>query len=205
LKISKTKIIFWVIVASLMVAEYSMYRHEHQLRLKEENNTRELVQQYRALQEKDQMMSQSLDEIAHHQQSVEAEGVMMDQRKYYRINWKNYIHVSLNNYSTGLFGGVRNIRVIVNNSTDYLLDNVMVDVQYLKSDGSVFKTETVNINSIQPDSTISVPAPESRRGMSAKIQIRRITSQTLNFCWTFEKGKLPDQMDSCRCAVSNGG
>jgi hypothetical protein len=191
----------WIMafVLAVIITLYVMYSREHSLRLKEEAATRALVQQFRTLQEKSQMTDRSLEQITGHAQAVQAEGTFIDQRKYYRVNWKNYIHVSLNDYKTGLLGGVRDIKVTVSNQTAYPLDNVTVKLEYLKAKGKGFKTETIQISDIQPQASKSVQAPDSRRGMSLHLSLQRITSQGMNFCWEAGKSNLPDKQDPYQC------
>lgn len=124
----------------------------------------------------------------------------VDQQKYYRQNWENYIQLSLNKYKTGLLGGVHNLKIIVNNKTDYTLDQVAVQVQYFRSNGKLFKTETVTANSLSPQKQKQLPAPDSRRGMSIKAHFVKITSREMNFCYRRDKKLKPTEEDPYRCA-----
>lgn len=127
-------------------------------------------------------------------------GTFVDRKKYFHQNWKNYIHVSLNDYKTGLLGGVKGIKVIANNDTEFPIDNIVVQVAYYRSNGKVFKTEQITLNDLKAKSSKSVTAPDSRRGMSLKLSLERITSQEMNFCWSAAKKVSPGDNDPYQCA-----
>ena len=103
----------------------------------------------------------------------------------YRNSWKNYISASNNQYTRSEIGGIYDLAVIVYNETDQLIDEVQVRVDYLKSSGAVFKSETVSVTNIGPASTKSVSAPNSERGTSVKMEIISIAAKSFHFCYPF--------------------
>lgn len=184
----------------LIITFFVMYRNEHRLYQKTLQANYSLSTHLRELQDKNQQVTQGIQQI---QQSVEhnaqIKGSFVDQRKYYRQHWQNYIHVSLNNYKTGLLGGIHGVKVVVTNDSEFPLDNVVASVQYFRANGKLFKTERVGVDNVKEKSTASVSAPDSRKGMSVKLVLNRITSQQMNFCWSQDKKAIPGDMDPYAC------
>lgn len=194
------KVIIPGLALIIIITLFVMYRNQRRLYQKTLQANYSLATHLRELQQKDEQMTQGMQQIQQAaEQGTQLKGTFIDQKKYYRQNWKNYIHISLNNYKTGLFGGVRNIKVTADNDTEFTLDNVVVELQYYRSSGKIFKTEPINLNGVKPKSFVSVPAPDSRKGMSVKLVLQRITSQGMNFCWSKDKKTTPGDMDPYAC------
>lgn len=152
------------------------------------------------LQQKDQQIQQGMQQMQNTQAlAPQLKGTFIDRKKYFRQNWQNYIHVSLNNYKTGFLGGLKDIKVIVNNDTEFPLDNVTVSLQYFKANGQLFKKGQLSVDSIQPKSSKEIVAPDSRRGMKIAVKFERITSQEMNFCWWVSKEVQPGNNDPYQC------
>lgn len=195
------KLIIPAIAVIIIMTLFVMYRNEHRLYQKTLQANYSLATHLRELQQQDQQVTQGMQQIQQAaSESAQEKGTFVDQRKYYRQNWQNYIHVTLNNYKTGLFGGVHDIKVLVTNDTEFPLDNVVVSLLYYKSSGKLFKTEHVTLVQIKPKSSSSAAAPDSRKGMSVKLQLLRITSQAMNFCWSEDKKAVPGDSDPYACA-----
>lgn len=106
----------------------------------------------------------------------------------FRNNFEKYIKVSTNNYSYNELGGISNLDIIVTNNTDYMLDEVNVNVDYIKDNGEIFKSEIVTINNIPAHQDKSVSAPESNRGTSVEVRMDAITSKKMHFCFYATNG-----------------
>jgi hypothetical protein len=157
----------------------------------------------RSLKAKSQQISQAIGQISGRQDEQEfGQATFIDRKKYFRMNWKNYIHVSLNDYKTGFLGGIHGLKVMVKNDTEYDLDNVAVTVSYRRSNGDIFKTEKMVLNNIPSKKSVSVAAPDSRKGMKVEFSLQRITSQAMNFCWEANKKVLPGETDPFECVPS---
>ncbi len=112
----------------------------------------------------------------------------------YRNNWPNYISVSTDANIHPDVEGIKNITLTVHNSTDKFLDNVQVKVDYLTANGKTYKSETVTLNKIEPNSASTVAAPDSDKGICVKMQIASIRSTAFHFCYTngMKTGDSPD-------------
>jgi len=197
------KYIFHIIAVVLILGLFSLYRAQHSLYEKTKQINRDLVQQLKGLQEKNQQVSQAVQQITSRQDEQEfGQATFIDRKKYFRMNWKNYIHVSVNDYKTGFLGGIHGLKVTVTNDTEYDLDNVVVSLKYKRAKGEVFKTEQVAFDKIPAKKSAAVEAPDSRKGMSVDIALQRITSQEMNFCWSVDKKAAPGNNDPYQCVPS---
>ena len=101
----------------------------------------------------------------------------------YRNNWYKYISATNSSYSYGALGGISGLEVVISNNTEYMLDEVEVQVGYVQDNGEFFKTEDVIITNIQAKSTKAQKAPDSNRGKTVQINIMGIYSKKMHFCY----------------------
>jgi cytoskeletal protein RodZ len=139
-----------------------------------EQNSRNLEEQQR--QQEEEQKKQEKDRI-----NAELTQKYMG----YRNNWNSYISASNNRYTYSEMGGISNLEVIVSNSTDKKIDEVQVRVDYIKTNGGTFKSETVSVSNISPNSTKSVTAPTSERGTSVKMNIESVSASAFHFCYPY--------------------
>ena len=123
----------------------------------------------------------------------------------YRNNFEKYIRVSTNQYSYNEFGGISNLDVIVFNDTEYTLNEVIVNVDYIKDSGDIYKNESVILNNIPPYQNKSASAPESSRGTSVAVRMDGIRSKKMHFCFfatngigTYTEPEFPEDPFFCR-------
>jgi len=89
------------------------------------------------------------------------------------------VTASVNNYHKGLFGGLSDIQLTLNNESAYKLDEVIVEVKYLHNDLTLYKTESLNFLNIQPSSDKVMEAPKSSKGVKIEYRILSIKSTEL--------------------------
>src|SRR5689334_79025 len=89
-----------------------------------------------------------------------------DNQKFLRNNWPAYITRNKFEYKYSYLGGIDAFNIPIENNTDFLVDEVIVSIDYIKAAGGVYKTEKVTISNIPPHSIKSARAPESPRGTS---------------------------------------
>jgi len=160
-----------------------------------------LLNENRDLKESLTSVSGTAQQIAERkEQQQRVQGKFVERRAYYRRNWQQFIAVSTNDYRTGFLGGIKNLELIVRNQTEYPLDNVVVTVQYLRSNGEVFKTEPYTINEVPAKGSRSVEAAGSRKGMKVQLKLMSITSQAMNFCWSYDKKASASNPDPFQCS-----
>lgn len=128
----------------------------------------------------DQMASGSAEKIE--RQRINAE--ITAKNTNYRNNWSRFIWAKNGNYKYSPLGGIYDLEAIVTNETEYALDEVVVSVQYIKDNGAIYKTEPVTIYNVPSHGKASMPAPDSDRGTSVKMEISSMTSKKMHFCYT---------------------
>lgn len=127
------------------------------------------------------------------------QATFVDRREYFRRNWKQYVTLHTGDYKTGFLGGIRNLEITLRNQTEYPLDNAVVMVEYLRGNGSVFKSEPYTIHNIPEKSSRTIQASNSRKGTKVNIRLVSVTSQPMNFCWSADKRVLPGDEDPWAC------
>jgi hypothetical protein len=200
------KYVLPAIALLVIITLFVLYRGQHRLYRKTLQANYTLVTRLNELRQKDQQMEQGMQQIQQANQDAPAlHATFIDRRKYYRQNWENYIHVSLNDYKTGFLGGVKDVRVTVSNGTEFPLDNVTAQLSYYRATGKLFKTEQVSLLNVAAGASKSVRAPDSRKGMKVSLRLERITSQQMNFCWSASRKPAPGDEDPWECASTGDG
>ncbi|HMU47392.1 MAG TPA: GYF domain-containing protein [Chitinophagaceae bacterium] len=84
------------------------------------------------------------------------------------------VSVSNNDYKTGAFGGIKDLQLTVTNDSKYILDKVIVQIQYLKPNEETVRTETVNFKSVPPNGSQTITVDKSNRGVKIRYKIIKI-------------------------------
>jgi hypothetical protein len=84
---------------------------------------------------------------------------------------RSMVHLSANQYKVGMLGGISDLQLQVTNDSPNQIDNATVEVEYLKPNGGVVKTETLQVHGIQPGRSKTVPVPGSSRGVKAVYRV----------------------------------
>lgn len=94
-------------------------------------------------------------------------------------NLRNLVTVSVNDYHKGLFGGLSDIQLKVNNRSAFTIDEVIVELQYMLAGSKLYKTENLNFQNIAPSSALILEAPKSTRGVKLEYRILSVRSKDL--------------------------
>jgi len=89
---------------------------------------------------------------------------------------EKYVSVSANNYIKVAFGGIRNLELTVTNDSKFVLDNVTVELQYMKPSEQPLRTEMIEFRSIAPNESITKRIQDTNRGMKVNYKIVDISS-----------------------------
>lgn len=89
-------------------------------------------------------------------------------------NIRKLVSVKGNDYKRGTFGGIFGLQLTVKNDTRYILDEVIVELQYLKPSEQPLKKESIHFNSIAPHGTSTINIPPSPRGIKVSYHITNI-------------------------------
>ncbi|GAB3727639.1 serine/threonine protein kinase [Spirosoma lituiforme] len=80
------------------------------------------------------------------------------------------------NFKVGLFGGIKQLQLQLSNPTRLRFTYVVVQVNYIKDGGGLYKTETVYFNNVEPNSSPIQTAPDSDRGTKVTCKVLRYES-----------------------------
>lgn len=94
-----------------------------------------------------------------------------------KVDLKKFVFLEANDYQVGLFGGIKNLRMLVVNKSAFMLDHVKFELQFLKPNGDVVKTEMLMLKSIAPKSSKSLAIPANKRGVKVNFHITGIHSR----------------------------
>lgn len=95
---------------------------------------------------------------------------------------RDLVSVKSNNYVRGSFGGIRGLELTVYNNSDYLVDEVSVELQIMKPSEQPLRTDIITFKNIGSNKSITVKVPDSQRGIRVDYRITNIESKQ------FEKG-----------------
>jgi len=95
---------------------------------------------------------------------------------------RDLVTVQSNNYIRGAFGGIRGLELTVSNNSDYLVDEVSVELQIMKPSEQPLRTDIITFKNIGSNKSITVKVPDSQRGIRVDYRITNIESRQ------FEKG-----------------
>jgi hypothetical protein len=110
----------------------------------------------------------------------------------YRNNWTNYIGVGRFTYKPSVLGGMESFPFPIVNNTDYIIDEVKVQVSYVKDNGEVYKLEDVVLYNIPANSEKWANAPGSSRGTTVSADIVEVISKKMHFCFPHHNGNPND-------------
>lgn len=114
--------------------------------------------------------------IATRQNMINAEE---DAKKATRDNITSYVTAELSDYLFSSLGGIKNLSVIVNNNTAYIIDEVQVKLFYYKPNGEVWDTRIVTFNLLNPETKNTIKVPDTDRGVKVKSEVVSIKSRVL--------------------------
>lgn len=110
----------------------------------------------------------------------------------FRNNWQTYLTATTNQYQYREIGGIFNLEIIFTNNTDCKMDEIKVDVNYIKDGGGIYKTEPVVFYNVMPGTQQSQQAPNSDRGTSVELDVSQAYSNKMNFYYPSNSGNNED-------------
>lgn len=95
-------------------------------------------------------------------------------------NISSKLTIQANAYSTGSFGGIRNLEMTLQNNSKYLLDKVTVELEYLNPEGIILKTENIYFQSVHSGEKETVAVKKSKRGVKIAYKITKVESKDIS-------------------------
>ncbi len=104
-----------------------------------------------------------------------------------RNRWAQFVKLERGDYQSGVFGGISGLDLTILNTTEYVIDEIEVEVDYIKENGGVHKTEIVVFKNLPSNTKQTKYAPESSRGTSVDVRIKSVTAPAFNFCYNVHR------------------
>lgn len=108
-------------------------------------------------------------------------------KKYIRNHFQNFLFTRQNNYLQNENNGISNLYITLNNVSEFPIDFVEIEVQYIDPDIGIVHSETLFFTGIKSKGQLSLRAPDSPRGKIVSHFISRINSKELEFCYSPDK------------------
>jgi hypothetical protein len=93
---------------------------------------------------------------------------------------ENYVNLVTGRYSTGVFGGISSFPVSVTNNSPVMMDQILIDIDYIQNNDKIFKTESLSFDNLEPGETVTIKAPRSPRGIKIATRIHLVNSRQLD-------------------------
>jgi hypothetical protein len=87
------------------------------------------------------------------------------------------VSVKSNDYMRGAFGGIKGLKLTVYNNSNYLLDEVKVELQIMKPSEQPLRTDVITFKNVAANGAITVKVPDSQRGIRVDYRITNIESK----------------------------
>jgi hypothetical protein len=82
-----------------------------------------------------------------------------------------------NDFTTGAFGGISNLKLTLVNSSALPVESVQVEIDYILANKKIYKTETVLFKEIAAGAQATVDAPASSRGVRISSRVTKINAK----------------------------
>jgi hypothetical protein len=89
---------------------------------------------------------------------------------------ESYVDLVMGRYTTGVFGGISSFPVTVTNNSAIVMDQVIVNIDYIQNNDKVFKTESLHFTGLEPGETVTLKAPKSPRGVKVASHLQIVNS-----------------------------
>ncbi|HMF72074.1 MAG TPA: hypothetical protein VK616_11395, partial [Flavitalea sp.] len=99
-------------------------------------------------------------------------------------NIRQLVSVQNNKYKTGVLGGISDLQLTVTNKSEFELDAVEVEVEYLGPEKRVVKRQTIVFNNVKPGKEVMQEVPKTNRGITVISTIKGINSKSLGLAYT---------------------
>lgn len=159
---------------------------------KENSETINSLQSQVSTQQLEQQQKEEEQKKKEDEQRLANEAIAKKNRNY-RNNWETYIKMTFDQpqVSYGL-GGISQFRVYVSNSTEYMLEQLDVQVEYIRKNGDLWQERTVSFFNIAPGAVETEIAPNSVNGVRVNVTIKKIVSKKMHFCYPSGSGGAND-------------
>lgn len=110
-----------------------------------------------------------------------------DKEKNTRVRWTKLISATNSSYGIGFLGGIKDLKIIVTNRSDYPIDEAVAKVSYIKGNGSIWKIKLVTIYGVPAHDSKEQSLPDVGRGKKVTVSFNKIVSKKMKFSYTAGK------------------
>ncbi len=85
-----------------------------------------------------------------------------------------FVDLKLNPYKVGMFGGIENIKLTIQNRSPEKLTAAVIELRYILSNKKIL-TEILRFENVEPGAIVTLTAPDSPRGIRLETRIVKLT------------------------------
>lgn len=89
------------------------------------------------------------------------------------------IVLNANDYKVGFFGGIRNLKLTLQNNSTYMLDKVNVELKYMNQNGKIINTEYLSFQNVKAGDAPDLEVNKSNRGVKIEYHISHIECKAI--------------------------
>lgn len=97
------------------------------------------------------------------------------------------VSVNANEYKRAAFGGIKDLQLTVSNRSSFVLDQVLVELSYLKPSELPLITETITFRSVAPNGSMTIKIPDNNRGIKVSYKVKQVVSGEWSEEWAGNK------------------
>jgi hypothetical protein len=118
-------------------------------------------------------------------QPSQEEQKLIELRSKIDYRWSEFLDVAIEDtYHVDALGGIQNVYANIMNNSDFVINEIIYIVPYLKQNGKIWKHEKVIEHNIQPRSTFRMRIPDSHRGVAVGDPIIAVfTINSIQYKW----------------------
>jgi hypothetical protein len=87
---------------------------------------------------------------------------------------RKQVKLESNDYTVRYFGGISGLKLTVSNKSRHFVNQVELEINYLKRNGDVIETDTYQIRAMKPHSSQTLSIPPSKKGVKVTCKIMNI-------------------------------
>lgn len=98
--------------------------------------------------------------------------------KQFKTSLMKQVRVTSNDYKRGTFGGIHDLQITVTNNSNYLLDNVIVELEILKPNDRPLKSDKIRFSPVPPNGSLTLAIPATSRGVKVAYKVVQVESKS---------------------------
>ena len=117
---------------------------------------------------------------------VERKLSLAEEKEAMLSNIDKYIQVESSKFKPRPNGGIWDFSLKISNKTSHKIDAVALNVEYLRANGDVFKTATIEVNNLDPKKPQVKKVPNNEVGSNVRYYITGVIASDIDFNYTLD-------------------